>query len=245
MTRLLLAFVGLLLPISVFAQCESRQHPEYSEFQWIAMTKQFYTVCYDRSYRKDADFVAHWIDESLRLGFAKYNIATPVTKGGERLDLMVFLPPEPTQATRRGRVVNICCWSGGLAELHYLTPAAWGSPPFGGLRYENANDYHAHYVVHEMMNLLHYSLESSGQLESWMREGLAEYDGYFHTTQRNQTTVITKLINYVDQGERSKIFCCETLEGSGVSSSSPYLRGRCMDDFSGRKVRRRSSCDDI
>ena len=61
---------------------------------------------------------------------------------------MVFLPAVPTSHTQRGRVTNICCWwdsdeSRYAAEIHYLTPAAWGDPPFGGLRYETARDDHA------------------------------------------------------------------------------------------------------
>ena len=77
--------------------------------------------------------------------------------------------------------------------------------------------------MHEMMNLLHYVLESGSRLVSWMREGLAEYDGYFHTTEYNRTTAVDSLIQRVDQRERGEIYCCRTLDDhDGISTSSTY-----------------------
>ena len=220
--------VVVLLGSSVLseAQCVSSQDPSLNQYYWVPIVGQFYTLCYTRGLEDDANQVRRWVDDSYQLGRVKYGITTPTNRERGTLRTTVFLPPEPTSYTGRGRVVNFCCWGseeGYDSEMHYLSPAAWGDPPYGGLRYPSGEDYHAHYVMHEMVNLLHYSLEEQNRLTSWIREGLAEYDGYFHSTEWNRTVGIDRLFEYVNRRKRGDIHCCLTLSGElSIGSSDIY-----------------------
>lgn len=263
MTRLLLVLVGLFLPVSVFAQCTSEWDTQLNNSNWVAMSKHDYTICYGSQYGIDADLVEEWVDQSLSIGLEKYGIPS-MTKSGRPLKVTIFLPWSYTSYTRPGMVTNLCCQSRYTdraeyhAEIHYFTPSLW-TPPLGGLRYPTGRDYHAHYVVHEMLNLLHYSLEDgSYRMPSWLREGLAEYDGYFYTTEWNRTVAIDRLVDRVHSQHREEIFCCQTLraERQTISTTSRYygsavivmflaekfgeeIHGRFFEDELGELIHRR------
>ena len=204
------------------AECDSRFDPGLSRLNWASVTYRFYTICYDERYKSDVAVVKRWLDATLELGWQKYGVARP-TRRGKDLYTTVFLPPVATQYTFPGQIINHCCEGNDpvYAEIHYLTPSVWPGNLLGTLRIP-ADDYHPHYVMHEMSNLMHYSLEPSSRLTSWLREGLAEYDGYFYTTKYNQTTAIDSLIRRVHQHEREQIFCCRTLGNPGIATSSRY-----------------------
>ena len=85
-----------------------------------------------------------------------------------------------------------------------------------------------------MLNLLHYSLEGTGRLESWMREGLAEYDGYFHTTEWNRTEAIHRLFGRSEERDLpSAIYCCRTLGGGNpaMATTDVYYGGAIVMMF--------------
>ena len=232
----LIAAVAVLvfLPHVAAAQCDSRFDPGLSEFNWAWSVHQFntishtisYTICYDERYKNDVALVKEWIDATLELGLLKYGIERLTYRVAD-LYTTIFLPPVATQYTRPGRVITHCCKADGSvvhAELHYLTPSVWRDDVWGGIFDVPAEDYHPHYVMHEMSNLMHYSLEPGSRLTLWLREGLAEYDGLFYTTAANRTTAIDSLIRYVHEYERETIFCCRTLDGSsGITTSSRYV----------------------
>ena len=76
-----------------------------------------------------------------------------------------------------------------------------------------------------MMNLHHYGKDRP-RPPSWIREGLAEYDGYMHTTPYNKNEAIVDLIAYVDRHERGTFACCSTLgEEEQMSTTSVYYGG--------------------
>ena len=195
------AAVLIFLPYVAAAQCNSHYDPGLSKLNWAWSVHRFYTICYDERYEDDVAIVKRWLDATLELGQQKYGIARP-TRRGRYLHTTVFLPPVATQGTRRGEVINYCCYeddgSGYHAEIHYLTPSAWGRLALGPL-WIPVEDLHPSLVVHEMSNLMHYSLEPDSRLTSWIREGLAEYDGFFYSTAYNRTTAIDSLIRYVHQ----------------------------------------------
>ncbi len=222
-SSVLLLFSGLALAQS--GQCASRFDDGLRGFDWVAMTHSHYTVCHARGHAEDGAFVRRWLNRTLRVARLKYGVRRPMDRSGRRLRITVFLPPQPTAYTGRGSITNLCClWEsdGSVAEIHYLTPSAWGRPPYGGLRYESGLHYHSHYVMHEMMNLLHQAVPGDRDIPSWIREGLAEYDGYFHTTPWNRTVAVDRLIEYVDTREREEIYCCRSLGGPGLGTSSTY-----------------------
>ena len=92
-------------------------------------------------------------------------------------------------------------------------------------------DYHAHYIVHEMMNLIHYSIDTDEHPESWIREGLAEYDGYMHTTPYGRTQAIEGLLSKVSRDDAREIYCCRTAARRSeqtISTSSVYFGGAAI-----------------
>ena len=208
--------------VSAGAECNSRFDSDLSRLTWASVTYQLYTICYNERYKNDVSIVKRWLDATLELGRQKYGIARPTYRGRD-LYTTVFLQPVATQYAGPGVITNLCCEEDGsaYAEIHYLTPSVWRGDALGTLRIP-ARDYHPHYVMHEMSNLMHYSLEPGSRLTSWLREGLAEYDGYFYTTAYNRTTAINSLIRYVHKYDRERILCCRTLGNPGIATTSRY-----------------------
>ena len=124
-----IAVLLMLLPCDAEAQCESRNDPDMANLDLVPIVSQSYTLCYHEAHRDDADLVQQWIESALRIGSQKYGVVEPNYRG-TRMHMTVFLPPLPTPYTSRGRVVNFCCHADGdliRSEVHYLTPAAWGT----------------------------------------------------------------------------------------------------------------------
>ena len=207
--------------------CNSQYDPDLSGLNWTSLTHQFYTICYNGGYKGDAVMVANWLDATLELGRQKYGVARPTYQGRD-LHTTVFLPSVPTQRAYTGRSGTTCCYEDGLgphAEILYLTPSAWRGDRLGGLRIP-AKDYHPHFLTRLMARNVHYGLGADSRFPSWIRIGLAEYDGYFYTTAYNRTTAIDSLIRHV-YSERGQITCCS----SGISTPSPYYFGAVIMIF--------------
>jgi len=137
------------------------------------------------------------------------------------------MPPVPAKLTSQGKLaVRYDDREGSVvrAELYYFTPSAWRGDRLGRLRIPVA-DYHPHYVMHEMSHVVQYSFPRDSKPPAWIIEGIAEYEGFFHTTEYNRTTAIDSLIRYVHRNDREKILCCLTLGGSGIATSSIYAGG--------------------
>ena len=121
-------------------------------------------------------------------------VARP-TYRGRRLHTTVFMPPVPAKFTSQGKLgVRYDHGDDSVvrAELYYLTPSAWRGDRLGRLRIPVA-DYHPHYVMHEMSHVVQYSFPGDSKPPAWIIEGIAEYEGFFHTTEYNRTTAIDSL----------------------------------------------------
>ncbi|MDE0099866.1 MAG: hypothetical protein OXM87_09720 [Truepera sp.] len=197
------------------------------------MTYQLYTICYDERYEDDVAIVKEWIDAALELGRQKYGVARP-TYRGRRIRTTVFMPSVPSRFTYQGKLgVRYDHGDDSVvrAELYYFTPSAWSGNRLGGLGIP-AKDYHPHYVMHEMTHVVQYSFPRDSKPPAWIIEGIAEYDGFFHTTEYNRTTAIDLLIRHVHRNDREKIFCCLTLDAQpGVATTSIYYGGAVIMTF--------------
>ena len=85
-----------------------------------------------------------------------------------------------------------------------------------------------------MINWIHYGVEGDDHLDSWIREGLAEYDGYFHTTEWNRTEAVYRLF---DRSEKrnlpAAIYCCRTLRrtSAAMGTTDVYYGGAIVMIF--------------
>ena len=242
---LVAAALVLAIPPAAFAQCESFD-AETTAFGLtptvISTVSQEFTVCYDLNFADDLVLFREWVAKGMELGLRKYGFAGPVTRNGRPADVLIFLPPAPTARTGRGYVgfttgsrsdLGNGAWR---AELHYLTPSAWGDPPYGGLGYPSAEEYHAHYIVHETMHVVQFGLEDAGNhdAQKWIWEALAEYDGYFHTTEWNRTEAVYRLFDRSEEKNLpATIHCCRTLRGTSpaMATTDVYYGGAIVMTF--------------
>ena len=210
---------------SAGAECNSHSEPGLSRLNWASVTYQLYTICYDERYKEDVAIVVKWIDATLELGWQKYGVARP-TRRGKDLYTTVLLPSVATQNTSQGVFHTRCCYGDDpvRAEIHYLTPSAWGGLSWGRLRIP-IEDYHPHYVMHEMSHVVQFGFPEDSRPPTWIIEGLAEYDAFFYSTEYNRTLAIDSLIRHVHRYEQKQIFCCHTLGRSVITTTSVYAGG--------------------
>ena len=235
MKHAILALATVLLAGSAAANpCRSeRDDTGVESMHLIAITLLYVTVCYDPDHPEDGRIGSHWVRRALRIGREKYGIHRPTARG-RRLHITLFLPPRPTTWAYPGLTVNFCCFRDGdsyRGEIHYLAPSA---PEWAGHRGGVPHplpDYHAHYIVHEMMNLIHYSIDTDEYPASWVREGLAEFDGYMHTTRYGRTRAIEDLLSKVSREDAPKIYCCRTAGNPArqtIATESVYFAGAAV-----------------
>ena len=233
MTRLMFWLVMSLCVVSpVWAECESQQYGDVTLLQLIPAEDQFFTICYDSRYEDDVEFTRTWLRKALEVGRTKYGVVSP-THREKPLHTVVFLTPENTSSTRPGYVVNHCCFEDGgryITEIHYLTPSVWPDWTRYGVCFVNMEEYHAHYLVHEMIHTVQWSME--GERDSWTLEGLAEYDAYFHSTDWNRTGGVNNLIELADYSHRHRIWYAQSLDGNGkLGSENMYVGGAVIMMF--------------
>ena len=209
MTRHLIAIILTILAFSSVseAQCESRHYNDVTALHLIPAVDQYFTVCYDPQFPQDAEFAKYWLNEALQIGIEKYGVTAPHYQG-KPLKTVVFLAGQPTSASDAGYVVNRCCVDEGteyVTEIHYLTPAAWPDWTSYGVCWINMTEYHAHYLVHEMMHTVQFGLWDR-DVPNWIAEALAEYDAFFHTTQWNRVGGVNNLIELAYQSHADRIY---------------------------------------
>ena len=130
-----------------------------------------------------------------------------------------------------------CCYDdreGGdivHAEIHYLTPSAWRGELLGGLG-QPPEYYHPHYITHEAVHFFQYACcrteaRARGyRPPSWITEGMAESDGYRHTTEYSRSTGIEKLNKRVLEREvDSVVYGQNLLSEQALVVSSVYWAG--------------------
>ena len=224
--RIVFTFAILLAAGPVYAEC--RSHYDDSGIDYVEYTRSRYTICHGpgRDHLRDRNLVRKWVDSAFQLGREKYQVRTFESDGHE-LKLTVYLPPVATAATRQGVVRFACCYNdryGTLgnngttvqhAEVHYLTPSAWEpwcchplnpgkGEALGGLA-QPPEYYHPHYVTHEVMHYFQHvccredARDRGYRVPSWITEGMAESDGYRHTSEWSRTEAVRRLgLKFVD-----------------------------------------------
>ena len=211
--RIILLLSTLLLlasPSQAEATCSSA-HDTTPRHYWSHPDGR-YTICYQ--VEADLPMILRWVDYAFSVGAHKYGVTTPT------VPLTLFFPAEPTTYTNHGQVTTITSQGRG-AEIHYLTPSTWLSyyldrPP---------EHYHAHYITHEVVNYFQWSYFDVEDVPNWIRDGMAEYDGY-HTTDYNSTVGIDSLRQHMIDGGGAGVVCCADLNGRmTLSASDEYHEG--------------------
>ena len=150
----------------------------------------------------------------------KYGVERLSTSGGTRLHVNIMLLPEPNSDASTSTTRFKCCYGGPgtsvrFAQIPYLTPSHpnWTArPAWGGLQ-QPPDDYHAHYLVHEFSHAAQHTIWGSQRpVPTWVSEGLAEYDGMFHTTEYSRTAGFNSLVRYVHNRIPDRLYCCQTAE---------------------------------
>ena len=218
-----------LLGFSVRSEAQCVSYTDSTPVDYLEYRDGRFTICYSAEYPGDLEIAKTWVSRAFELGREKYGVLIP-TYRDLPLELTVYFPPFDTQLTRQGVVRMACCYGESegsyKAEMHYLTPSAWVSinGTFGGL-YRKPEDYHAHYIVHEATHF--FQLACCGlDASRWITEGMAESDGYLHTTEFNRTVAVEKLTQRLIGKELGTVTCCEDLSGSPtIGVSSVYWAG--------------------
>ena len=69
--------------------------------------------------------------------------------------------------------------------------------------------------MHEFSHAAQHTIWGSNRpVPTWVSEGLAEYDGMFHTTEYNRTTGFDSLVKYVHDRIPDRLYCCQTATSS-------------------------------
>ena len=184
MTRLLTTILLVtLVPTWSMADCVSIHEEDIAEMEWRIFEEGRYTLCYHVDYTNDSFIAADWIDNAFEIGLEKYGVVPPVRRRGYDLNITIFLTPISTRRANSSTATVICCNDRESLEIFIMTPS---SPHYG----RPVDDF-IKVLTHEMMNTLHYESRESPNISPalWVREGLAEYEGYFSTTQGNRDRV--------------------------------------------------------
>ena len=210
MTRLLAITLLVLFPSWVAADCVSI-HEDVTDMEWRIFEEGRYTLCYHVDYTDDSLVAADWIDNAFRIGLEKYKVTPPIRRRGHDLNVTMFLHPTPTSRANSSTATVICCNDGESLEIFIMTPS---SPHYG-----RPLDDFIKTLTHELMNALHYETREPPNISPplWIREGLAEYEGYFSTTPGNRSNA-SWMIDYVNDNLRDEIVYGRTLEGGDSST---------------------------
>ena len=218
-------------PSLAVAQCESRV--DTTPVDYLEYREARYTICYSAAYPDDLDFVDEWVSRAFDLGLQKYGVATPMYES-EPFYLTVYLPGAATASTSQGLVRMACCYPDGKtthAEIHYLTPSAWEGDVLGGLG-QPPEHYHPHYITHEVVHFFQWACcwvaarDSGYRWPTWLTEGMAESDGYRHTTAYGGTTAIGKLHQRIREQEGDSVIYGQTLlSEQGFVVTNEYWAG--------------------
>lgn len=193
-----------LFSAPAWAACESLYDRQLNEWSWSTFSEGRYTICYAPEYTEDTFVAAEWIDNAFRIALDKYGVVPPVQRRGHTLTITIFMVPRPTSRANSSTATVICCQDSVSLEIHIMTPSSrdYGRPVDDFIKT----------LTHEMMNTLHYEAREPPNLSPplWIREGLAEYEGYYNTTPGNRAKV-DWLIDYVYENKRDSILYGRTL----------------------------------
>ena len=212
----IVAFVVVLMswiPETASAQCTSLYDEDLNRQTWVVFMEGRYTLCYNAGYVEDSSLAQRWIHNAFDIGVTKYGVAPPVHRRGHDLTITIFLTPVPTSGASSSRATVTCCSDSVSLEIHIMSPS---SPHYG-----RSEDDFIKVLTHEMMNTLHYESSEAPNIRPplWIREGLAEYEGYYNTTPGNEAKV-DWLLEYVYENKRSDIIYGRSLDSTSFSLQS-------------------------
>jgi hypothetical protein len=211
------------------------------EAQWIEQKTAHYGIFYQSGYDQDARFTQTWLDRAEDLLKSKY--AVPYTG----FYISVYLHPAPTQNAATSLANLQCCSkesdgtkTGGIktGTISYLAPSApaWkDSEGRTSLGLPKDDDYHAKVLMSEYITIGHYVVQESRvptggwryySAPEWFVQGLQEYDGIFHTSEKNRTITAAALFNWA-RNRPSTFTCCSP----GLAISEPYNGGATFMAF--------------
>ena len=209
-----------------------------------------YSICYTKEYASDVAFVKYWVDHAQGWLFDKYKVAG-LSNGRTKLALHIMLLPEPNADANVGHTCFRCCYNasgescdtGNIANIPYLTPSHhdWRTYSTLGVLGIPHGDFHAKNLVHEFTHAVQHSVWGLGKdVPLWIREGLAEYEGMFHTTDYNRTVGFRSLVRYVHDQIADKMFL---VDSQSISTSDEYFGGslimKYLADRFGKDIHRR------
>ena len=207
----LIMVVLYLFPLNANANCRSMSFEEANRFTWMNFNHRNYTICYDNRYSHDIGFVRHWMNNAFQIGIEKYGVTLPVDRRDYELDITLFLTPEPTARSSERTATVICCQDSKSLEIFILTPSHNNWKNWEGFWPGGGRQTFIKFLTHEMMNTLHYDTRENYQygrdklIPRWILEGLAEYEGFFSTTNSNKRHAREWLINYGYEDLRDQI----------------------------------------
>lgn len=235
MFRSILIVLFAFLPIVSSAECVS-EYDNIPPNSMLEIRGFGYSICYESGYDRDANLARHWVENVFDFGMKKYGI-TSMRREGKPYHITLFLPIEPTNRARRGSTSAGCCYTRGdtiHAEISYLSPSSPDWTYFSGVTaWPTGNDYHGHYITHEMIHAIHWAVVDQLPID-WIAEGIAEYDGYMHTTLYNRGQATKDLLEYPRRKQkiRDSIYCCFSLDYDEViGTTEPYWGGSLIMVF--------------
>ena len=210
------SFIGvvvasLLWPSSALAQCESLYDEDLNDRIWVRYEEVRYAICYDSRYEQDSELTRTWVDNAFQIAEDKYSVVPPVDRRGHELTITIYLVPVPTAMANSYTATVVCCSDSESLEIHIMSPSA--------PEYSQDSDHFIKTLTHEMMNTLHYESRESPNITPplWIREGLAEYEGYCSTTPANEAK-LNWLAKYVYEGKLEDIYY-----GTNLADRTPTI----------------------
>ena len=200
-----------LTPSFALAQCESLYDEDLGEHTWVRYQDTRYSICYGVQYDQDAELTRTWVDNAFQIAENKYEVVAPVHRRGYDLNITIFLVPFSTSRANSHTATVTCCSDSMSLEIHIMSPSA---PDYG-----QDLDHFIKVLTHEMMNTLHYEAREPPNISPplWIREGLAEYEGYCNTTPANEDK-LDWLAKYVYDEKLQDIYY-----GSNLADRTPTI----------------------
>ena len=183
----------------------------YEGITWLGAKHEQYSICYTAEYEQDVAFVEDWIDHAAGWMGDKYGVTELRNPRADTpLHVNVVLIPAPNADADTGTTRFMCCYDasgafssdGGFARIPYLTPShpEWATRPAWGGMSLPPDDFHAKNLMHEFTHAAQFTVGAitwPPRVPWWISEGLAEYEGMFHTTENNRTEGYDNLVRYV------------------------------------------------
>ena len=188
-----------------------------AEAQWLESRGDHYTVYYRAGFEKDAALVRTWADGAVRLMREKYGA------GPQHYQTSIYLYDAPTPQIDVNTARIHCCspdsTGNKVGRIEMLAPSADAFKSVTAISSlglpKNDESYHAKILMSEFIPIGHYEAQSARPTggwsyytaPNWFVQGLQEYDGIFHTTDRNRDVTAKRLSAWA-VAHASAFSCC-------------------------------------